>query len=152
MISNKSESVFCSVSEKAIEISDAYQFVQSEKAGGIDIFVGTIRNHNEGKTVERLEYHIYDDMVEKEFLKIIDETTGKWPVEKIYVNHRKGELNIGDVAVIVAVSTVHRSEAFEACRYVIDELKHRAPIWKKEITTEGIFWVEGCEHKHAGRN
>lgn len=149
---HKSEAVFCCVSEKAIEISDAYQFIQSETAGGINFFVGTIRNHNEGKKVESLEYHIYDDMVVKEFYKIIDEARAKWPVEKIYVNHRKGALNIGDVAVIVAVSTVHRSEAFEACRYIIDELKHRAPIWKKEITTEGVFWVEGCEHKHAGRN
>ncbi|MBN8705194.1 MAG: molybdenum cofactor biosynthesis protein MoaE [Bacteroidetes bacterium] len=144
--------VFCGVSEKVIEISDAYQFIKSDLAGGIDFFVGTIRNHNEGKSVIRLEYHIYDDMVEKEFHKIVAEARLKWKLEKIYVNHRKGELQIGDVAVIVAVSTVHRSEAFEACRYIIDELKHRAPIWKKEFTTEGIFWVEGCEHKHAGRN
>lgn len=152
MSTHTRDTIFCTVSEKTIEISDAYQFVQSETAGGINFFVGTIRNHNEGKTVESLEYHIYDDMVLKEFLKITNEAREKWPVEKIYVNHRKGALKIGDVAVVVAVSTVHRSEAFEACRYIIDELKHRAPIWKKEITSEGVFWVEGCEHKHAGRN
>lgn len=140
---------FISTSTSSLNISDAYSFVLNEKAGGIDMFIGTIRNHNEGKKVLKLEYHLYQEMVIHEFELIYHEAKNKWPLIKCYIQHRYGALEIGDIAVIVAVSTVHRSECFEATRFIIDELKHRAPIWKKEYTDKGIFWVEGCEHRHT---
>lgn len=137
------------ISDEKIEPENAIKFVSNSRSGAVDLFLGTIRNHNEGKSVQKLEYHIYDEMVKSEIEKIAGEARSKWEVEKIYIEHRTGEIRIEEIAVAIAVSSVHRSESFDACRYLIDNIKHRAPIWKKEYTDEGIFWVEGCEHKPA---
>ena len=78
------------ISDEKIESENALKFVSNSKSGAIDLFLGTIRNHNEGKSVQKLEYHIYDDMVKKEIEKIVDETRSKWEIEKIYIEHRTG--------------------------------------------------------------
>lgn len=138
------------ITDQPLSVTDAFSFIQSPVAGGQVLFTGTIRNHHEGKTVLSLEYHLFGDMAEKEITRIIAEANSRWPLTRVYVAHKTGHCNIGDLAVIVAVSSVHRSEAFEASRFLIDEIKHRVPIWKKETTTEGVFWVEGCNHVHSG--
>jgi len=127
------------------------------RAGGFASFEGWVRNHNEGHDVTRLEYEAFEALAIKEGERIIDEAIEKFGVLKAACVHRVGELGIGDVAVWVGVSSVHRGEAFDACRYIIDAVKHRLPIWKKEHYVNGDSgWVNcercaeaGQEHAHA---
>lgn len=111
------------------------------QSGGIDVFIGTVRDATKGKTVLRLEFEAYEAMAIKEMQKIADEAFSKWPVQKLLIHHRTGILKVGEVPVIIAVSCAHRDAAFEACRYVIDTLKKTVPIWKKEIFVDGEVWV-----------
>ncbi|WPP52814.1 molybdenum cofactor biosynthesis protein MoaE [Catalinimonas niigatensis] len=129
------------LSDQPLDIKVALEAVNDGSAGAVDIFIGTVRNKTQERTVVRLEYEAYDSMAVKEMEKLAEETSGKWPVAKIAIHHRKGTLYIGDIAVIIAVSTPHRQEAFEACKYTIDSLKQRVPIWKKEIFEDGETWV-----------
>lgn len=116
--------------------------VQSERAGAVDVFIGTVRNHNKNKEVVRLEFEAFDAMAVKKMKELAEEASRRWPVEKIAIVHRKGILEIGDIAVVIAVATPHRKDAFEACRWVIDTLKKVVPIWKKEIYENGEEWLE----------
>lgn len=120
-------------------------------AGGFVSFEGWVRNRNEGKDVTHLEYQAYDALAIKEGEKIIREALDRYEVVDAVVEHRVGDLQIGDVAVVVHVSSVHRGPAFDACEYIIDELKIRVPIWKKEHYTDGDSgWIECHEcSKHA---
>ena len=113
----------------------------SPESGGIDIFIGTVRNQTKGKAVVRLEFEAYEPMALKEIEKILAQAVEKWPVEKALVYHRTGVLQVGEVPVIIAVATAHRAAAFEACRFIIDTLKETVPIWKKEIFEDGEVWV-----------
>lgn len=121
-------------------------------AGGYTAFEGWVRNHNEGLAVTRLEYEAFETLGRKEGEKIIQEATARFGIVKAACVHRIGSLEIGDLAVWVGVSARHRAEAFAACRYIIDEVKHRVPIWKKEHYVNGDSgWVncERCaEHAH----
>lgn len=113
----------------------------SPESGGIDIFIGTVRNATNGKAVVRLEFEAYNKMAIKEMEKIIERAFCNWPVQKVLIHHRTGILAVGEVPVIIAVSAAHRAAAFEACRYIIDTLKQTVPIWKKEIFEDGEVWV-----------
>ena len=122
------------------------------EAGGFVSFEGWVRNHNEGREVEALEYEIFDSLARKEGKKIIEEAQARFQIYSAYGVHRKGFLGIGDMAVWVGVSAPHRREAFEACMYIIDEVKLRLPVWKKEHYVSGISqWVncQGCEEKRG---
>ena len=116
-------------------------FVSSESAGGIDVFIGTVRNQTRGKPVVRLEFEAYEPMAVSEMRKIAEQVKARWPAEKVAFHHRVGVLNPGEIAVIIAVSTPHRKASFEACQYAIDTLKETVPIWKKEIFEDGEVWV-----------
>lgn len=129
------------LSDRALEAQAAIDAVSHAGAGAIDVFVGTVRNKTQEKTVTRLDYEAYDSMAVAQMQKLAKETATKWPVKGIAIHHRKGILQIGDIAVVIAVSTPHRQEAFEACKYTIDTLKDRIPIWKKEIFEDGEVWV-----------
>ena len=120
-------------------------------AGGFVTFEGWVRNRNEGKDVTHLEYQAYDALAIKEGEKVIAEALERYDVVDALVEHRVGDLQIGDVAVVVHVSSIHRGPAFDACEYIIDELKIRVPIWKKEHYTDGDSgWIECHEcSKHA---
>ncbi|MCI5081940.1 MAG: molybdenum cofactor biosynthesis protein MoaE, partial [Saprospiraceae bacterium] len=115
--------------------------VQNAEAGGIDIFVGTVRNQTKGKKVLRLEFEAYAPMAISEMKKIAERAQQKWPVKRIAIHHRIGTLQIGEIAVIIAVATPHRKASFEACQFAIDTLKETVPIWKKEIFEDGEVWV-----------
>ena len=116
------------------------------KAGACVTFEGWVRNHNEGKEVVQLAYEAYAPMATKEIQKIIEKTKKKFPVLTIHVYHRTGILNIGDIAVWIGVVGEHRKEAFQACDTVMRELKHRAPIWKKETYLDhSTQWIH-CAH------
>lgn len=110
--------------------------------GAVATFLGLVRDHHEGRGVLRLEYSAYPDMAEAEATAILGEAAGRWPVQ-LAARHRTGMLEVGEAAVAVAAAGAHRGEAFEACRYVIEELKRRVPIWKREYYTDGsVGWVE----------
>jgi molybdopterin synthase catalytic subunit len=108
------------------------------------VFLGTVRDHSPGKEgITHLEYEAYREQVEDKIAEIVDEAGKNWPLLGVVVEHRVGLVDVGESSVGVAVSTAHRAEAFEAARYLIDELKQRAPIWKKEHWPGGAEWVEG---------
>jgi molybdopterin synthase catalytic subunit len=110
--------------------------------GAVVTFLGTVRDHHEGRDVSRLEYSAYGPMAEAEIDRIVKEAEGRWSCQAA-VTHRLGVLGIGDVAVAVAVAAPHRAEAYEGCRYIMDELKRRVPIWKREAYTDGTEeWVD----------
>ena len=124
-----------------LSLSDCLALVASPHAGGIVHFVGTVRDNTKGRQVIRLEFEAYAPMAISEMEKIAQRVKAKWPIEKIAIHHRIGNLGIGDIAVIIAVSTPHRKAAFEACQFAIDTLKETVPIWKKEIFADGEIWV-----------
>ena len=112
------------------------------QAGACVTFEGWVRNHNEGQPVLSLEYEAYPELAEKEGARVLAEAAGRFGVSGIEAVHRVGHLQIGDIAVWVGVTAPHRSAAFDACRYVIDELKARVPIWKKEHYASGATqWI-----------
>ena len=134
------------VSQTAIDVDAAKAAVSDHGCGALVVFEGWIRNHNEGQAVERLEYEVYRPVAEKEGARIIDEALERFAVSHAICIHREGLLELGDIAVIVCVSSPHRAAAFDACRYIIDQTKVRLPIWKKEHYVSGVSdWVN-CEH------
>jgi molybdopterin synthase catalytic subunit len=112
-------------------------------AGGMVVFIGSVRDMSEGKQVDFLEYEAYEPMALQKLHEVADVARARWPVLAMAIQHRVGRLEIGDDAVVVAVSCPHRTEAFEACHYVIDRLKEVVPIWKKEHGEGGEVWVGG---------
>jgi len=135
-----------SVSDSPIDPVAARQSVADNSCGALVVFEGWIRDHNEGQAVERLEYEVYRPLAEKEGLVIINEAVEKFGISNAMCIHREGLLELSDIAVIVCVSSPHRGEAFSACRYIIDEVKSRLPIWKKEHYVTGISEWVNCEH------
>lgn len=134
--------------EKSLHTHELQRKLCDDRAGGYVCFEGWVRNHNLGKEVTRLEYEAYSPLAVKEARKIIAEAQDKFSIIEAHCVHRVGSLEIGDVAVWVGVNSVHRGPAFEACEYIIDELKVRVPIWKKEHYLDGDSgWVK-CEHCH----
>ena len=116
--------------------------MRDDTCGGYAEFAGWVRNHNEGHAVTRLEYEAFAQLAEKEGARIVAAAIEKFGVTRAACVHRIGSLGIGDVAVWVGVSAAHRDEAFRACRFIIDEVKHRVPIWKKEHYRDGHSgWV-----------
>ena len=125
---------------------DAYQEQNSEntgKFGATAVFVGTMRDFNLGTPVNRMILEYYPGMTEKRLLRIVEEAHDRWVFIDALVIHRVGEINRSDTIVLVAVWASHRAEAFEACRYIIEALKHSAPFWKKETLQDGERWVDG---------
>ena len=132
---------------KKINVVELMDSVIVPEAGGVDIFLGTTRNHSKGKKVIRLEYEAYLPMALKLMGEIESEIRRRWNIHKISMIHRTGVVPVMEPSVAIAVSAAHRKEAFEGCRYAIDELKKRVPIWKKEIFEDGETWVENAEAK-----
>lgn len=124
-----------------LRIQSCIDAVMLPECGGIDVFIGTVRNATKGKTVVRLEFEAYEKMALNEMKKIVDEAFEKWSLYKVVLHHRVGVLQVGEVPVVIAVAAAHRAAAFDACRFIIDTLKQTVPIWKKEIFEDGEVWV-----------
>lgn len=139
------------ISSTAVDPAALKKELFDPRAGGFVSFEGWVRNKNEGKDVTHLEYQAYGALAVKEGEKIIAEALKKFEVVDALVEHRVGDLQIGEIAVVVHVTSIHRGPAFDACEYIIDELKFRVPIWKKEHYTDGnTGWIECHEcAKHA---
>lgn len=129
------------LTQEPLDLLPLLASVQSPERGGVACFLGTVRNHHGGREVKRLEYSAYAPMAEAECARIVAEAEARWQVA-IALRHRIGELEIGDAAVAIVAASAHRDEAFVACRHVIEELKRRVPIWKREVFADGtVEWV-----------
>jgi molybdopterin synthase catalytic subunit len=126
-----------------IDVEEIIRAVSTPRSGGLDVFIGTVRNHSQGKRVRHLEYSAYIPMAEKVMRAIEEEIKSKWIVDAVAIVHRVGVLQVGEIAVVAAVSAPHRKEAFEACRDAIEKVKAIVPIWKKEHFEDGLAWVVG---------
>ncbi len=130
------------LTERPVDLASLIERVEADERGGIAVFLGTVRNHHAGREVERLEYSAYGPMAEAECARIVAEAERTWGAV-VALAHRIGALGIGDVSVAIAAAAPHRDEAFAACRYVIEELKRRVPIWKREYYADGsVAWVD----------
>ena len=133
-----------SVSPMAIDAGALVGEVSGPSSGAIALFLGTVRDHSPGKTgITHLDYEAYEGHVEAKIGEIVEEAASRWPIDRVVVEHRIGRVELTEASVAVAVACAHRAEAFAAARYLIDELKVRAPIWKKECWPGGEEWSPG---------
>ena len=146
---------FVALRSNALSLDEALGMVQHAGAGGISVFLGVVRDSNDGRAVVKLEYEAYETMAVAELERIAKEIARELPGVRLAVLHRVGTLVVGDAAVVCAASAPHRGEAFKACRLLIDRIKSRVPIWKREHGPDGAYWVgwqdarcheEGHEH------
>jgi molybdopterin synthase catalytic subunit len=129
------------ITEKPIDIQKVIDTASSLGAGAVNVFIGTVRNTAHGKKVLWLEYEVYESMAVSEIRKIIEEASTRWPLLGWAISHRIGTLRPGEISVAIAVSSPNRKESFEACQFIIDQVKEKVPIWKKEIFEDGEEWV-----------
>lgn len=138
--------------ERALELAPVIAAVSHPGAGAVDVFLGAVRDHNAGRAVTLLEYEAYETMAVQQMRRIASEIEAAMPGVRLAAVHRVGSLAVGELAVICAASAPHRDEAFTACRRLIDEIKARVPVWKREHGPDGPYWV-GWEdarcHGHA---
>ena len=124
--------------EEKISSEKAKKFIFSEKNGAESIFVGRVRNENSGKKVTAVTYDVHDQAVIKSFQSICNEAKTKFDKSSsIFLEHAKGYVSVGEISILIAVSSGHRDEAFKICRYILEEIKHKSPIWKKEHYVDG---------------
>ena len=129
------------ITAKPIDVQKVIDTASSLSAGAVNVFIGTVRDNAQHKHVRWLEYEAYESMAVAEIRSIIDEAAHRWKLQGWAVSHRIGTLKPGEVAVVVAVSASHRKESFEACQFIIDAIKAKVPIWKKEVFEGGEEWV-----------
>jgi molybdopterin synthase catalytic subunit len=146
-----SDRIHVAIATQALSVQDAMVFVADPAHGAADVFVGAVRNHNLGKPVRGVSYDVFDALCLTVFEAIARSAQQHWGDDlKIYIEHFKGRLDIGGLSVVIAVSSKHREESFAACRYVIEAIKHQAPVWKQEHYVDGDSdWVKGhvlCAH------
>lgn len=129
------------ITEKPIDIQKVVETASSLNAGAVNLFVGTVRSRANNKNVLWLEYEAYETMAIAEMKKVIEQASHRWPLLGWAVIHRIGTLKPGETSVAVAVSTPHRKDSFEACQFIMDQIKAHVPIWKKEVFEDGEEWV-----------
>lgn len=134
----------CRVTHEALDAAALLREVTSPADGAALLFWGVVRDHNDGRAVTGLVYEAYAPMAEATLREIVDEARQRWQVGRFAVVHRIGELAVGDASVGIAVASPHRAEAYEASRFVIEQIKARVPIWKREAYAEGTSeWLQG---------
>jgi molybdopterin synthase catalytic subunit len=131
------------VTAEPLDPQRAVELVRRDDAGAVVVFLGVVRDHNLGRRVLYLEYDAYPEMARRVMRELAEEAMGRWPIVDVAVLHRIGHLEVGETSLLVAVSSPHRAEAFEAAHWLVDRLKERAPIWKKEVFEGGEEWIEG---------
>lgn len=133
------------VSLEDFSVDEVLGRLRTGRMGAIVVFVGVVRGESRGRQVERIEIQAYEEMARSQLEAIRREAMERFRVEEVAVIHRIGGLKVSDDIMMIATGAAHRAEAFDACRYVLEQIKRRVPIWKKEVTPEGDFWVEGVE-------
>ncbi|WP_027408946.1 molybdenum cofactor biosynthesis protein MoaE [Anoxybacteroides tepidamans] len=134
-------STFFTITDQPISLEEVVRKVIRPEAGAVTTFIGTVREFTNGKRTLFLQYEAYVPMAEKMLAQIGEEISKRWPEAKVAITHRIGKLAISDVAVVIAVSTPHRKDAYEANQYAIERIKQIVPIWKKEHWEDGTEWV-----------
>ncbi|GIH73075.1 molybdenum cofactor biosynthesis protein MoaE [Sphaerimonospora thailandensis] len=133
------------IRDSALSVDEVLNSVGDHAAGGTAVFVGTVREQDQGRPVTSLSYSAHPS-AEQELRRVAEKVTADFPVTALAAVHRVGDLRLGDVAVVVAAACPHRAEAFEACRRLIDDLKHEVPIWKRQVFADGdAEWVGACD-------
>ncbi len=132
----------CTITEHPLDEAAVAARVTGDDAGGVVSFVGAVRDNARGRAIRHLEYEAYPAMAVAEMERICDAASQRWPGVRVAIAHRVGHLEVGDLAVVVVAAAPHRAEAFDACRFAIDTLKESVPIWKKEVATDGAYWVD----------
>jgi len=133
------------VTREDFSVDEVLSRLRARRMGALAVFVGVVRGESKGRQVDRIEIQVYEEMARRQLEAIREEALEKFGVEEIAIIHRFGCLKVSENIMMIAVGASHRAEAFDACRYVLENVKRRVPIWKKEITPEGDFWVEGME-------
>jgi molybdopterin synthase catalytic subunit len=141
-----------SVTECVLDVKEVVTQVASPECGGIDLFLGVVRDHEQGRPVTLLEYHAYVSMAEKQLERIARGIEAEVPGVRLAAAHRIGALQVGEAAVICAAAAPHRHEAFVACRLLIDRIKHDVPIWKREHGPDGPYWVGWQDARCSGHH
>ena len=132
------------LTEKPIDASAELAFLTGSEGGAVDVFLGTTRRFTDGKETVSLSYEAADSLALAEMRRLLDDASAKWPMIRVTIIHRTGVVPVHEASVLIGVATAHRDESFLACRYLIDELKKRVPIWKRETFADGSKeWVEG---------
>ncbi|MCJ7637078.1 MAG: molybdenum cofactor biosynthesis protein MoaE [Nitrososphaeraceae archaeon] len=134
-----------SITKDTIDQTKIFDQIKDDSCGAIVSFIGFVRDHSSKGKVEGIFYEAYDEMLEEILKKIEREVFKNWNIKKFIAVHRTGYLQVGEISVVVGVSSEHRKEAFEACSYGIENIKKRCPIWKKEKTQFGNEWIEGVK-------
>jgi len=129
------------ITPDVINTAELLASVADPAAGAVDLFLGVVRDHSEDRPVRGLKYEAYPEMATRMLRRIVEDAGRRWPTRRISVVHRVGRLEVGEVSVGIAVSADHRAEAFEACRWIIEQIKASVPIWKKELSADGEAWV-----------
>ncbi len=140
------QAIVRNIADAPLDPSEALAFVSDDAFGGIDMFIGRVRFQSHGRLVTGIHYDMFDPLALKVFTRAAEAAIASFgPALKVYVAHAKGRLAVGDLAVVIAVGSPHRDEAFRGCREVIETVKHQAPIWKQEHFVDGATeWSEGC--------
>jgi len=133
--------VYCRLQVEAIETAELVTGIGGENDGAVVFFYGQARNHSKGRDVNYLEYQVYHEMAEKELQKIIQHASSTWELSDCVVIHRYGRILPGETSIVIGVSSSHRDEAYTASRYIIDTIKKKVPIWKKEFYSDGSCWI-----------
>jgi molybdopterin synthase catalytic subunit len=135
------------IGPSALDVAELAALVAGDEPGAhgaVVTFVGTVRAHNQGRRVIRLEYEAYEPLALRAFAIIADEVGERWPSARVAFHHRTGPVALGEASVAIAAASPRRSDAFAACRYVIERLKQIAPVWKHEYFEDGDVWIEGA--------
>lgn len=132
---------FVELTGKPIDPQAMAERVRRDSCGAVVVFWGVVRNENEGKAVLSLEYEAYTPMAEEKLRQVAQEVRQRWQVEDVAICHRVGPMEVGEIAVVIAVAAPHRHEAFQACHFAIDRIKEIVPLWKKEVYQDGTRWV-----------
>ncbi len=129
------------ISEQPLSVEGIVSAVTERTCGAVATFVGVVREYSRGRQVSYLEYEAYPEMAVAKMREIEKEIREKWEIGRIAIHHRVGRLGIGEASVVIAVSAPHRQQALDACAYAIERLKQIVPVWKKEVTPDGSYWV-----------
>ncbi len=137
------------VTREDFSIDEVVASIRSGGMGAVVTFLGVVRDNAHGRDVDRIEIQIYEEMAVKQLRAIREEAIAKFDVEEVAIVHRYGSLGVSDNIMMIAVGAGHRPEAFEACRFILETIKEKVPLWKKEFTPEGDYWIEGEEYERA---
>jgi molybdopterin synthase catalytic subunit len=132
------------VTPEPLDPQRAIELVRRDEAGAVVVFLGVVREWNRGRRVLYLEYDAYPEMAQQVLRELAEEARARWPISAVAVFHRTGRLEVGETSLVVAVASPHRAQAFQAAHWLVDRLKERAPIWKKEVFEGGEEWMEGA--------